>query len=158
MADGHLILAAGALLAAGLLASLLAERLRVPSLVLFLGLGMLIGSEGLGWISFDDYRLARTIGVISLALILFEGGLTSGLLHVRSVLGASTALATVGTMITAGILGLAAAALFGFSTTEGLLLGAILSSTDGAAIFSLLRGSTLIAQAREDARGRVGFQ
>lgn len=90
---GHLIVAGGALLVAGLLATLLAGRLRVPSLVMFLGLGMLVGSDGLGWISFDDYRLARTIGVIALALILFEGGLTSGLLHVRSVLGAATGLA-----------------------------------------------------------------
>src|SRR5947209_15292134 len=106
VADGHLILAAGALLAAGLLASLLAGRLRMPSLVLFLGVGMLVGSDGFGWISFDDYRLARTIGVVALALILFEGGLTSGLLHVRPVLGASIALATAGTLITAGLLGL----------------------------------------------------
>ena len=157
MADGQLILAAGALLAAGLLASLLAGRLRVPSLVLFLGVGMVLGSDGLGWISFDDYRLARTIGVSALALILFEGGLTSGLLHVRPVLGASTALATVGTMITAGVLGLAAAALFGFSTREGLLVGAILSSTDGAAIFALLRGSTLSRKLARTLEGESGF-
>ena len=157
VADGHLILVAGALLAAGLVASLLAGRLRVPSLVLFLGLGMLLGSDGLGWISFDDYRLARTIGVIALALILFEGGLTSGLLHIRPVLGASTALATVGTLVTAGVLGLAAAALFGFSTREGLLLGAILSSTDGAAIFSLLRGSTLTRKLARTLEGESGF-
>jgi potassium/hydrogen antiporter len=157
VADGRLILAGGALLAAGLVASLLAGRLRVPSLVLFLGLGMLLGSDGLGWISFDDYRLARTIGVVALALILFEGGLTSGLLHVRPVLAASTALATVGTMITAGVLGLAAAALFGFSTREGLLLGAILSSTDGAAIFSLLRGSTLTRKLARTLEGESGF-
>ena len=88
MADGHLILGAGALLAAGLIASFVAVRVRVPSLVLFLGVGMLVGSDGLDWISFSDYRLARTIGVISLALILFEGGLTSGLLHLRPVLDA----------------------------------------------------------------------
>src|SRR5438270_13880161 len=113
MAEGHLILAAGALLAAGLVASLIAGRLRVPSLVLFLGVGMLIGSDGLGWIAFGDYRLARRIGVICLALILFEGGLTSGLLHLRPVLGAAASLATVGTVITAAIVGLAAAALFG---------------------------------------------
>jgi cell volume regulation protein A len=61
MADGHLILAAGALLAAGLVASFVAVRLRVPSLLLFLGVGMLVGSDGLGWIAFDNYRLARTI-------------------------------------------------------------------------------------------------
>ena len=157
MADGNLILAAGALLAAGLVASLVAVRLRVPSLVLFLGVGMLLGSDGLGWISFDDYRLARTIGVVALALILFEGGLTSGLPHVRSVLGASTALATVGTAITAGILGLAAAVLFGLSAKEGLLLGAILSSTDGAAIFALLRGSTLSRKLARTLEGESGL-
>jgi cell volume regulation protein A len=102
-------------LAAGLVASFVAVRIRVPTLVLFLGVGMLVGSDALGWISFDNYRLARTIGVISLALILFEGGLTTGLLHLRPVLGAATALATVGTAITAVLVGLAAAPLFGFS-------------------------------------------
>ena len=87
MADGQLILVAGALLAAGLVASLLAVRLRVPSLVLFLGVGMAIGSDGAGWIQFNDYELARTVGIVALALILFEGGLTSGLLEIRPVLG-----------------------------------------------------------------------
>ena len=157
MVDGNLILAAGALLAAGLVASFVAAHLRVPSLVLFLGLGMLLGSDGLGWIAFDNYRLARTIGVIALALILFEGGLTSGLLHLRSVLGAATSLATVGTVITAVVTGLAAAALFGFSTESGLLLGAILSSTDGAAIFSLLRGSTLSRKLAQTLEGESGL-
>jgi cell volume regulation protein A len=62
--DGQLILVAGALLSAGLVASFVAVRVRVPSLVLFLAVGMLLGSDGLGWIAFDDYRLARTIDVI----------------------------------------------------------------------------------------------
>jgi cell volume regulation protein A len=157
MTDGHLILAAGALLAAGLVASLVAARVRVPSLLLFLAVGMLIGSDGLGWIDLDSYTLARTIGVISLALILFEGGLTSGLLHLRPVLGAATSLATVGTFITAMIVGLSAAALFGLSTKEGLLLGAILSSTDGAAIFALLRGSTLPRKLAQTLEGESGL-
>ncbi len=157
MADGHLILAAGALLAAGLVASFIAVQVRVPSLVLFLGVGMLVGSDGLGWIAFDDYRLARTIGVISLALILFEGGLTSGLLHLRPVLGAATVLATVGTAITALVVGVCASALFGLSIDEGLLLGAILSSTDGAAIFALLRGSTLSRKLAQTLEGESGF-
>ena len=78
MTDGELILAGGALLSAGLAASLLASSFRVPALVLVLGAGMLIGSDGTGWIDFADYELARTIGVIALALILFEGGLASG--------------------------------------------------------------------------------
>jgi cell volume regulation protein A len=157
MADGHLILAAGALLTAGLVASFVAVRLRVPSLALFLGVGMLVGSDGLGWIAFSDYRLARTIGVISLALILFEGGLTSGLLHLRPVLGAATALATVGTVITAVVVGLSATALFGLSANEGLLLGAILSSTDGAAIFALLRGSSLSRKLARTLEGESGL-
>lgn len=157
MVAGHLILVAGALLAAGLVASFLAARLRVPSLVLFLGLGMLVGSQGLGWISFDNYRLAETIGVIALVLILFEGGLTSGLLQLRPVLGAVASLATVGTVITALLVGLAAAALFGFSVKDGLLLGAILSSTDGAAIFAVLRGSTLSRRLARTLEGESGF-
>lgn len=143
MADGRLILIAGALLAAGLAASLLAGRLRVPALVLFLGVGMAIGSEGLGWIAFDDYGLAQSIGVVALALILFEGGLTAGWGEIRPVLGTGVALALVGTLVTAAVTGLAAAWLLGLSTVEGLLLGSILASTDGAAVFAVLRGSTL---------------
>jgi potassium/hydrogen antiporter len=157
VSDGQLILVAGALLAAGVVASFVAARVRVPSLVLFLAVGMIVGSDGLGWIAFDDYRLARTIGVIALALILFEGGLTSGLLHLRPVLAPATALATVGTVITAAVVGLTAGALFGFSTKEGLLLGAILSSTDGAAIFGLLRGSTLSRKLASTLEGESGL-
>jgi cell volume regulation protein A len=141
--DGQLILVAGALLAAGLLASLAAGRLRVPGLLLFLFLGMALGSDGLGWIAFSDYDLARTIGIIALALILFEGGLTAGLLEVRPVLAPAISLATVGTLVTAAVTGLTAAWLFDLTTSQGLLLGAVLASTDGAAIFALLRGSTL---------------
>ncbi|MFL5779807.1 MAG: potassium/proton antiporter [Thermoleophilaceae bacterium] len=143
MADGNLILIGGALLAAGLAASLAAARLRVPGLVLFLGLGMAVGSDGAGWIEFNDYRLARTIGVIALALILFEGGLASGFREIRPVLGPGIALATLGTALTAAVAGLAAGWLFDLSTVEGLLLGSIVAATDGAAIFALLRGSTL---------------
>src|SRR5258705_12787765 len=104
--------AAGALLAAGIGASLLAGRLRLPGLVLFSGLGMAIGSDGTGWIDFNGYELARTIGVIALALILFEGGLSAGFGEIRPVLGASPGLAFVGTLLTAAIAGIAAHWLF----------------------------------------------
>src|SRR5689334_18611444 len=124
MTDGQLILVAGALLAAGLTASLVAGQLRLPGLVLFLGLGMALGSDGLGLIDFGDYELARRIGVIALALILFEGGLSAGFAEIRPVLRPALALATVGTLITAVITGLVAAWLFDFSILEGLLLGA----------------------------------
>jgi potassium/hydrogen antiporter len=143
VSDGNLILITGALLIAGLLATVAAGRIRVPGLVLFLGLGMLVGSDGTGWIDFSDYELARTIGVVALALILFEGGLSVGFGEIRPVLGTSVALAVPGTLITAAISGLAAAWLLDLSVLEGLLIGAILSTTDGAAIFGLLRESRL---------------
>jgi cell volume regulation protein A len=155
--DGQLILIAGALLAAGLLASLLAGRVRVPSLILFLGVGMAIGSDGLGWIDFNDYPLARTIGIVALALILFEGGLTSGLLEIRAVLPSAISLAVIGTVITAVVTGLAAAWLFDLSTLEGLLMGAVLASTDGAAIFALLRSSTLDRKLASTLEAESGF-
>jgi cell volume regulation protein A len=131
------------MLAAGIAATLVAGRLRLPGLVLFLGLGMLIGSDGLGLVSFDDYGLARTIGVVALALILFEGGLTAGFNELRPVMAPAIALALVGTLVTAALAGVAAKALFGFTTLEALLVGSILAGTDGAAVFALLRGSTL---------------
>ena len=108
MNDAELMLVAGAMLAAGIGASLLAGRLRLPGLVLFLGLGMAIGSDGTGWIDFDNYELARTIGVIALALILFEGGLTSGYLEIRPVLRPAISLAVLGTIVTALVTGLVA--------------------------------------------------
>src|SRR5215208_2461639 len=152
-----MILIAGALLGAGVVASLLAVRMRVPSLILFLGLGMLVGSDALGWIHFDDYELARTVGIIALALILFEGGLTSGVIEIRPVLGAAVSLATFGTVVTAFVAGLASTLLFDFSLLEGLLLGAVLSSTDGAAIFALLRTSTLRRKLARTLEGESGF-
>jgi potassium/hydrogen antiporter len=157
MSEGNLLLAAGALLAAGLAASLLAGRLRLPGLVLFLGLGMAIGSDGTGWIDFNDYELARRIGIVALVLILFEGGLAAGLPEIRPVLAPALSLAVVGTLVTAVITGLVAAALFDFSTTEGLLLGSVLAGTDGAAIFALLRGSTLRRRLARTLEGESGF-
>src|SRR3954452_4897871 len=151
------MLIAGALLAVGLAASLAAPRLRIPGLVLFLGIGMAIGSDGLGWINLDNYDLARSIGIIALALILFEGGLTAGFAEIRPVLGPSISLATVGTVLTALVTGLTVAWLFDFSTLEGLLAGAVLSSTDGAAIFALLRGSTLSRRLATTLEAESGF-
>ena len=161
MTEGELILVAGALLAAGIAASLLAARVRLPALLLFLGLGMLIGSDGTGWINFGagsgDYELARTIGVVALALILFEGGLSAGFGEIRPVLRPAISLAFVGTFITAVIAGLAAAWLFDLGTLEGLLLGSIIASTDGAAIFALLRGSTLRRPLARTLEGEAGL-
>src|SRR5918998_3915653 len=122
MADGTMILVAGALLALGIGASLIAGRLRVPGLVLFLGLGMVIGSDGLGLIEFgddiEDVELARTAGIVALALILFEGGLATGWRQIRPVLRPAITLATLGTVVTAVVVGFIASWLLDFSTLE----------------------------------------
>jgi len=157
MADGHLVLVAGALLAAGLAASLLAGRLRLPSLVLFLGVGMAVGSDGLGWVEFGSYEQARDVGIVALALILFEGGLNAGFDEIRPVLKPVVGLAFLGTLITAAVCGLAATWLFGFTLLEGLLLGAIVSSTDGAAIFATLRGTSLKRRLARTLEGEAGM-
>ncbi len=152
-----MILIAGALMAAGLVASFAADRLRVPGLLLFLGLGMAIGSDGTGWIEFSDYELARTIGIVALALILFEGGLTASFGEIRSVLGSALSLAFIGTLVTAAIAGLAAWWIFDLTLLEGLLLGSIVAATDGAAIFALLRGSTLRRKVALTLEGESGL-
>jgi potassium/hydrogen antiporter len=157
MSDEQFILVAGLLLTGGLAASLMAGRIRLPGLVLFLGLGMLVGSDALGWIDFSDYHLAETIGVIALALILFEGGLTAGWSDIRPVLRPAISLAIVGTLVTAAIGGVVAMVLLDLSLTEGLLLGSIIAATDGAAIFAVLRTSSLERRLSRTLEGESGF-
>jgi cell volume regulation protein A len=157
MSDEQFILVAGLLLTAGLAASLISGRIRLPGLLLFLGIGMLIGTDGLGWLDFSDYHLAETIGVIALALILFEGGLTAGWGDIRPVLRPALSLAIVGTLVTAAIGGIAAMVLLDLTLTEGLLLGSIIASTDGAAIFAVLRSSSLQKRLSRTLEGESGF-
>jgi cell volume regulation protein A len=123
--------------------ALIAARLRLPALLLFLAVGVAVGSDGAGWIRFEDYSLARELGLVALALILFDGGLNVGLKQVRSVLWTSLRLAVVGTVVVAVVTGVAAVLFLGFDPLTGLLLGSMLASTDSAAVFGLLRGSTL---------------
>lgn len=155
--DAQWILAVGAVLTAAVLVAGLATRLRLPALVLFAGLGMLVGSDGLGFVAFDDYRLARLIGTMALVLILFEGGLVAGWGELRPVLRPAVRLAVIATVVTALVVGLAASALFDFSLLEGLLVGAILAATDGAAVFALLRGIRLPPRLRRTLEGESGF-
>ena len=143
MSEAGLILLAGGLLAAGVVAALLAGRVRLPALVLLLALGMAVGSDGVGGIHFADYDAARLIGVLALAAILFEGGLATGWPELRPVIRPALGLAVAGTAVTAMVTGAVAAVLFDLSALEGLLLGSILASTDGAAVFALLQGSSL---------------
>ena len=157
MGDAQIFLITGALLALSLGASQLASRVRVPGLVLLLALGMLLGSDATGLIDFSDYELARSVGVVALAFILFEGGLVTGFGEIRPVLGASIALATVGTLLTALIAAVAAMVHFDLPWLDALLLGACISSSDGAAIFAVLRGSQLRRRLARTLEGEAGM-
>jgi cell volume regulation protein A len=139
----HILLVASILLIAGVLVSKLSSRLGIPALLLFIGLGMLAGSEGPGGIPYDDPRSAQFTGVVALAFILFAGGLDTDRKSLSGVLWQGLSLATVGVLITAVVVGFAAMAVLKLSWLEGLLLGSIVSSTDAAAVFSILRGQRI---------------
>jgi len=119
--------------------SKISDRFGVPLLLLFLGIGMLAGSEGIGGIYFDDPLITQYIGISALAVILFSGGLDTSWPSVKLVYKESISLATVGVIITAVIFGLIAYLILKLSLLESLLIGAITSSTDAAAVFSILR-------------------
>ncbi|OGC76823.1 MAG: K+/H+ antiporter [candidate division Zixibacteria bacterium RBG_16_50_21] len=135
----ELLFLAGLLLLLGTFFSKISSRFGVPALVLFLALGMLAGSEGIGGIYFDDPLLAQLIGVISLVLILFSGGLDTDWKTVKPILAPALSLATLGVLITAVLAGLFCVWVLKFSLLQGILLGAIISSTDAAAVFSILK-------------------
>ncbi|HWV88323.1 MAG TPA: potassium/proton antiporter [Capillimicrobium sp.] len=137
------MLIAGLLMAAALAGSLLAGRLRVPGLLLFLAIGMVIGSDGLGLLDFSDYEMARNVGIVALAVIIYEGGLSTRASDLRPVFGAALSLSVLATILTALIAGAAAHLLFDLTLLEGLLLGSIIASTDAAAVFAMLRDSAL---------------
>ena len=134
-----MLLVVGAILAGSILVALGAARVGVPSLVAFLALGMLLGSDGPGGIEFDDAELARTVGVVGLAAILFEGGLSTSWRRLRRVAVPATLLATVGVVASTLLTGAAAYYLFDLSWLESVLLGAVVASTDAAAVFATLR-------------------
>jgi potassium/hydrogen antiporter len=130
----------GALLALSAVSSRASTRAGLPVILLFLAIGMLAGSEGIGGIEFDDYHLAFRIGTAALVLILFDGGLNTTVAEIRRSYAPASVLATVGVVATAGMVALAARVV-GFEWRDAILLGAIVSSTDAAAVFSILRGS-----------------
>jgi cell volume regulation protein A len=133
-----LILIAAALVLFSIFASLVFERIGAPLLLLFLIIGMLVGEDGPGGVSFDDFQLTYVLGSVALAVILFDGGLRTSRESLDLAAGPSVTLATLGVLITAGLAGLAAAPLLGLTLIEGFLLGAIVGSTDAAAVFPLL--------------------
>lgn len=135
----RLILVAALLLLLGIVSSKLSSRFGLPVLVLFLAVGMLAGEDGIGRISFDDHRLAHGIGTLALAVILFDGGLRTPMGSVRVAWPPALVLATLGVALTGALTGAAAVQLLRLPWLDGLLLGAIVASTDAAAVFSILR-------------------
>lgn len=117
----------------------LSARIGAPLLLIFLGIGMLMGVDGPGGVSFDNFDAAYSIGSLALAVILFSGGLEMPARTVASVAVPSITLATLGVVLTAGLIGLAAGPILGLSLLEGLLLGAVVGSTDAAATFLLIQ-------------------
>ena len=134
-----LIIIFSALVILSILTIKLSVRLGIPSLTLFLVIGMLAGSDGVGGLYFDNPALVQTLGVIALVLILFSGGLDTEWTGVRPVLWNGLALSTIGVVLTALLVGWFVSWVQGFSFLEGLLLGAIVASTDAAAVFMVLR-------------------
>jgi cell volume regulation protein A len=130
-----------AVLLVGSIAASFVDRLGAPTLLVFLGLGMLLGEDGPGGIQFDDATLARDAGTVALMIILIEGGLLAERAEVRKALAPAGLLATLGVLVTAGIVAVAAHVVVDLNWTLSLLLGAAVSSTDAAAVFASLRGT-----------------
>lgn len=156
MDEGQLLLMVGALLATCIMIAHGASRVGVPSLVAFLAFGMLLGSDGLGGLAFADVHLARTAGTVALVLILFEGGLSTSWRRLRQVAATAALLSTIGVAVTALLTGVAAYHLFDLPWLQSFLLGAVVASTDAAAVFATLRYTNIrrrVARALEAETG-----
>jgi cell volume regulation protein A len=137
--DENILLIGSVLLLISIIAGKTTKRLGVPTLIFFLIVGILAGSEGIGGIRFENAALAQLIGIVALNFILFSGGMDTHWQSIRPILWRGVALSTLGVFITAFSVGAFVYFVFGFTLMEGLLLGAIVSATDAAAVFSILR-------------------
>jgi cell volume regulation protein A len=142
--SSHNILLLGSLLLfVSIISSKTSFRFGIPALILFLIVGMVAGSDGLGGIYFNDPKIAEFLGVVALTFILFSGGLDTKWESVKPVLKSGISLSTIGVLITAAVVGIFSSYFLNISLKEGLLLGAIVSSTDAAAVFSILRSRNI---------------
>ncbi|MEZ5648038.1 MAG: potassium/proton antiporter [Alphaproteobacteria bacterium] len=136
----NLILVTGSgLVLVGIMTSLIAMRFGAPLLLIFLGVGMLAGEDGPGGILFSDFSTTYLVGGLALAVVLFDGGLRTRLVSLKDVWAPSLLLATLGVLVSASLVALAAVVFFDLEPLEGLLIGSVISSTDAAAVFFLLR-------------------
>lgn len=138
-----ILLISAVLLFLSVAASKVSDKFGVPALLLFLTIGMLAGSEGIGGIYFNDPWITKSLGTIALIFILFSGGFDTNWNDIRHILLRGLSLSTIGVLITAVAVGLFAAFILKFSALEGFLLGAIVSSTDAAAVFNILRSKSV---------------
>ena len=154
-----LILICAGLILLSIFAGIVSSRIGAPLLLVFLALGMLAGEDGIGRIDFDDFQAAYTIGAVSLAIVLFDGGLRTGLSTLRTASWPALTLATAGVAITAAVTGAAAVFLYGMTWVEGLLVGSIVASTDAAAVFFLLHlhGTNLVNRVRATLEAESGL-
>ncbi len=139
----YIILWVAVLILVSVISSKLSDRFAIPALLLFLSIGMLAGSEGIGGIYFNNPHLAKSLGIIALIFIIFSGGLDTNWSDIRPILLPGVMLSTLGVLITALVVGFFAVYILKFSFIEGLLLGSIVSSTDAAAVFSILKSKKI---------------
>ena len=133
----------GILLLFSVLASKASAKLGIPALVLFIVLGMLAGSDGPGGLHFENFKFAQLLGEVALAFIIFSGGMDTEWQTVKPLVWRAVSLSTLGVAISCGLVAMFVVQILGFSWAEGLLLGAIVSSTDAAAVFSVLRARSI---------------
>ncbi|MFA5275403.1 MAG: potassium/proton antiporter [Candidatus Omnitrophota bacterium] len=131
------------LMLVSVISSKISDRFAIPALLLFLAIGMLAGPEGIGGIYFNNPQIAKSIGIVALIFIIFSGGLDTNWEDIRPIIGPGILLSTAGVLITAVIIGCFSIYILKFSFLEGLLLGSIVSSTDAAAVFSILRSKKI---------------
>ncbi len=143
MAFETILLWIAVLLFVSVVSSKLSDRFAVPVLLLFLAIGMLAGSEGIGGIYFDNAQLAKSIGVVALIFIIFSGGFDTNWKDTKPIVLPGVILSTLGVLLTAIITGFFAVYILKFSILEGMLLGSIVSSTDAAAVFAILRSKRI---------------